>query len=126
MQTELTLHAKKQEQLAVKRAYQEEIIKASARYERLLANKDFQDVLTDLKNLVKLHQDEILGFLRVYSLTSSFFKKMRLVEVMSQHQIRKEQIEEAINYPSLIVQNAEIAREDLAKLKEQEKENSNV
>ena len=105
----------------------EQIITASARYERLLVNKDFQDIMADLKNVVDMHEKEIKVYLQSYSLSSSFFKKMRLAEVMGQHQMKKEQIEEAINYPKMIVAKAAEAREVLAKIKEQElKENNNV
>jgi hypothetical protein len=50
---------------------------------------------------------------------------MRLAEIMAQHQLRRDQITSAINYPNMIVQKANEAREELSKLKEQEKENEN-
>lgn len=126
MQTEETLQEQKKQLKESKIAFLTSIIDASARYERLLVNKDFQDVIDDLKNIVNLHDNEIKGYLRVYSLTSSFFKKMRLAEVLGQHQLKKDQIEEALNYPKLIVQKAVEAREELAVLKAQEKELNHV
>lgn len=126
MQTEDTLIDTKKKLLNDKINFLTDIVNASARYERLLANKDFQDILTDLKNLIDLHENEIKGYLKAYSLTSSFFKKMRLAEVLGQHQLRKDQIEEAVNYPKLIVDKAVEAREELAKLKDQEKEINHV
>lgn len=109
-----------------KAKFLEEIITAAARYERLLALKDFQDLLVDLGKLVALHKSEINSYLEAYSLASSFFKKMRLAEVMAQHQIRMQQIQEAVNYPQVLVQKAVESREELAKLKAMAKENVNV
>lgn len=103
----------------------QEIISAAARYERLLAVQDFQDILTDLKKLVELHETEIRGYLAAYSMSSSFFKKMRLAEVLGQHQLKKTQIEDAINYPQQLVDKASEAREEIAKLKALDKETSN-
>lgn len=103
-----------------------EIITASARYERLNANQDFIDILNDLKNIVAMHKAEIEGYLTAYSLTSSFFKKMRLAEVMGQHQMRMQQIQEAISYPASIIQKAVDARTEIAKLIELQKEIANV
>lgn len=123
METELMLEEKKQRIVEEKKKFLKEIIDASARYERLLANSDFINVLSDLKNLCKLHEDEIQGYLKAYSMSTSFFKRMRLMEVLGQHQLRKEQIENAINYPAMIVSKANEAREDLAKISEQEREN---
>lgn len=118
--------AKKEQIKKEKLDFLQSIIVASARYERLLANKDFQDVLSDLQNVVKVHEEEIAGYLKAYSFTTSFFKKMRLAEVLGQHQMRKTQIEEAISYPNVIVEKARQAREELSTLKAQEKEITHV
>jgi len=126
MQTMEVVEDRKKVILDEKKQFLEDIIKAAARYERLLTNKDFQDVLSDLRTIADLHDKEVKVYLTMYTSASSFFKKIRFAEVMSQHQSKKETIEEAVNYPSLIVQKAEIAREELAKLKIQEKENENV
>lgn len=126
METEESKLDKKQKLIESKKGFLSDIINAAARYERLLANKDFQDVLADLRNVVSLHEDEIKGYLKAYSMTSSFFKKMRLAEVLGQHQLKKDQIEEAVNYPQLLVQKAVEAREELAVLKDQEKELNHV
>jgi hypothetical protein len=125
MQTEDIVQDKKKELIENKKKFLIDIIAASARYERLLSNKDFIDIMKDLTNVVSMHDNEIKGYLSVYSMSSSFFKKMRLAEVMSQHQLKRDQIQEAINYPQNIVQQASIAREELDKLKQQEKENEN-
>ena len=110
--------------LEEKKQFLKEIVDAAARYERLMVNKDFLDVLADMENVAKLHAEEVQGFLKAYSLSTSFFKKMRLAEVMGQHQMRQEQIIEAVNYPKLMVEKAKEARELLSKIREQElKEN---
>jgi hypothetical protein len=126
MQTEEATLSAKQKLIESKQKFLTDIILAAARYERLLVNKDFQDLLLDLSNLVKLHDDEIKGYLATYSISSSLFKKMRIAEIMGQHQLRRDQIQEGINYPQMLVGKAREAREELAKLKEQEKENTNV
>lgn len=126
METPQAVEERKKELQQQKIKFLEEVISAASRYERLIVNKDFLDVLEDLKKLVDLHKSEINGYLTAYSLSSSFFKKMRLAEVMSQHQLRMQQIQDAINYPQTLVQKAIEAREELVKLKTIERENSNV
>lgn len=126
METPLSTEEKKIQLRNDRIQFLTDIITASSRYERLLANSDFIAVMNDLQNVVKNHDDEIQGYLQAYSLTSSFFKKMRLAEVLGQHQLRKSQILDAINYPKMIVEKAKEARESLAKLKEQEKETNHV
>lgn len=126
METPQAVEERKKELQQQKTKFLEEVISAASRYERLIVNKDFLDVLEDLKKLVDLHKAEINGYLTAYSLSSSFFKKMRLAEVMSQHQLRMQQIQDAINYPQTLVQKAIEAREELVKLKTIERENSNV
>lgn len=104
----------------------EDVVAAAGRYERLLVNQDFIDMLADLKKISDLHESEIRGYLAAYSMSSSFFKKMRLAEVLGQHQLRKSQIDEAMSYPATLVQKAVEAREEIAKLKALDKETTNV
>lgn len=126
MQLQSDIELKKQERKEQEIKFLTEIVEASARFERLLANSDFVKVLEDLKRVAQTHDEEIQGYLKAYSFSTSFFKKMRLAEVLGQHQMRKDAILEAISYPSLIVEKAREAREKLAQLKSQEKELSHV
>lgn len=104
----------------------EDVVAAAGRYERLLVNQDFIDMLADLKKISDLHESEIRAYLAAYSMSSSFFKKMRLAEVLGQHQLQKSQIDEAMSYPATLVQKAIEAREEIAKLKALDKETTNV
>lgn len=95
------------------------IIRASARYERLVVLGDFQDMLKDLENLKKVHEAEVKGWTEQLEGTS-FFKKMRLVEVISVHQIRANQIIEALAYFPKLKAAADEARMFLRAITEEE------
>lgn len=97
-----------------------QIIDAAARYERLMSNKDFQDYLSDRQKIIQLHEGEIQGYLQMIAAAPSIFKRMRLMEVITQHQIRKECVEESILYPHQIIQKAREAREELKTIREKE------
>lgn len=126
METPQAVEDKKKQLREDKAKFLQEIVAAAGRYERLLVNQDFVDMLEDLKKVAELHEKEVRGYLAAYSLSTSFFKKMRLAEVMGQHQLRQSQIEEAISYPATLVQKAVEAREEIAKLKALDKETTNV
>lgn len=108
------------EELQRRKKYLREIVDASARYERLLSQKDFQDVLMDMKRLSDIHGQQIDGWMKEKLNSDSPFKRMRLESVILKHQIRKEQIDEAMSYPQHIVQEANQAREELTRIKEEE------
>ena len=125
MITEENKAEKAKSQLEEEIDYLKQIIEASSRYERLLSNSDFNGILADLKKVAQFHKEEIDNYLKMFSLSTSFFKRMRLTEVMSQHQTKMDIIIEAIMYPEKIVSKAIEARERIAKIKEQEKEKAN-
>lgn len=96
------------------------IIKAAGVYERLETNEDWQKVQEHMKDLSRVHSEQIAGYLGLMAGTS-FFKRMRLLDVVMVHQIRMEQINEGLNYPKRIMFEAVSARERLAQIREKEK-----
>lgn len=100
----------------------EAVIRAAAKYERMEALKDWHDIQEDLENVVKIHKGQIEGYLGEM-VGTSFFKRLRLIDVVMVHQIRMDQIREAINYPKRIVHQAREAREWLDQQRQKEKEN---
>jgi hypothetical protein len=100
----------------------EEIIKAAAIYERLDSNPDFQQAVEHMKGLVKVHEAEIGGWMAQME-SASFFKRIKIMDTIMVHQIRKSQIQEAIAYPKRIVFQAQQAREFLRITRLKEKAN---
>lgn len=123
MITQAAKDEKEQASLTEQIKYCKEVIRAAARYERLMALKDFTDLLEDLKNLIKIHEQEINGWTTLTE-GASFFKRMRLNDTILVHAIRKNQLNEAINYPAKIIAAAREAREGLALLTEEEKKHA--
>lgn len=95
-----------------------DLIQVSARYERLMVSKDFTDMLHDLENLKKVHEDEVKGWTEQLE-GMSYFKSMRLLEVIKVNQIRANQIREALNYIPKLIDSANEARELLKSMREE-------
>lgn len=114
-------HRRKIEDSSKEEAIKEakEIIKAAARYERLAVNKDFIDVINDLKGVKETHDQQAKGWLEQIE-GMSLFKSMRLLEVIKVHQIRANQLNEAINYIPRIMKQADEARMFLRAITEEE------
>lgn len=96
--------------------YLEEVIKASSKFERLLSNSDFLELLKDMEDVIKAHQEQINGFMHSM-IGTSIFKQMRILSVIQVHQIRMEQLKEAIARPKQIVLMAQSAREEIKNMK---------
>lgn len=101
----------------------QEIVKSAGVYERLEANQDWIEHKKHLEDLTKIHKGQIDGWMGQMA-AASFFKRLKMLDVALVHQIRKEQLEEWINYPSRIIQQANQAREILADLRKKEKANN--
>lgn len=104
------------EKTEARKYFLKQVIKASSKYERLMSNSDFLAMLKDLQGIVDTHRAEIDGYTSAYASASSIFRKMRIMEVISQHEIRRQQIQEAINYPQSLIDNVSKFREEYAKL----------
>lgn len=98
-----------------------DIIKAAAVYERLEVNPDWITLKEHLAGVAKVHTEQIAGYLQMMS-GVSFFKRLRFLDIIMTHQIRLEQINEALSYPKRIVHEALLARETLDVIKEKEKQ----
>jgi len=103
--------------------YSKDLIRAAARYERLTSLRDFQDMLYDLENLKVVHENEVKGWTQQLE-GSSFFKKLRLMEVIATHQIRINQISEALAYFPKLISAANDARMFLRAVTEEEQVNA--
>lgn len=116
MITEEQKQLQQNEKVEARKDFLKQVIKAAAKYERLMSNSDFLAMLTDLQRIVDTHSAEINGYISAYAGSSSIFRKMRIMEVVSQHEIRRQQIQEAINYPQSLIDNVSKFREEYAKL----------
>lgn len=94
------------------------VIKASERYERLSSNKDFQDCLNDLRDVLKVHREQLLLMDIDLDQATSPFKINRIAIGRKMHLNRMQQISEAIRQPEAIVNMGKIAR---ARIEEIEK-----
>lgn len=101
----------------------EEIIKAAAVYERLAINADYKTMIGHLEGLRDIHQDQINGWMNQMA-GASFFKRIKFMDVMLIHQVRKEQLQEAINYPKQLMHAANEAREFMKKHRKKETANA--
>lgn len=93
----------------------QEIINTSAVYERLSVNPDWKKHVEILKGLVQVHKSQIDGWMAQMA-EASFFKRLKMMDVMLVHQVRKEQAEEWINYAGRVQEQARQAKEVLAGL----------
>lgn len=106
----------------------EDILRKAEKYERLKGNPDWEGVLNDIKVLMGLHDREIANALAQLTAvrpsgTMAQDKKVYgrddWFDFILGHQIRKEQLQEALNEQKRILDAAKMAREALPKLKEQ-------
>ena len=99
----------------------QDILKKAEKYERLKDNDDWKGVLEDINILRDLHRREIDSAQKMMT-RQSFFRKMRTVDFIVEHQIRLEQIEEALKEMDRIIAAAKIARERLPEFQTQLRE----
>lgn len=105
----------------------EDILRKAEKYERLKGNPDWEGVLEDIKVLMGIHDKEISNALA--QLTSvrpsgtmaednKVYGRDDWFDFILMHQIRKEQLQEALNEQKRILEAAKMAREALPKLKD--------
>lgn len=96
-------------------AYWEEVLKKSEKYERLMQDSDFQEVLKDLDQTVSAHQTQIDQCLEGMSEYSP-----KLLEdaqhTLFIHQLLKEQAKLAIDRPGKILELAKEARKQIPEI----------
>lgn len=97
--------------------YQLEVLQKSEKYERLNENDDWKEVLEDIRAGIKAHETEIAqALVSLSELQPSEREKM--FDFILIHQVRKEQIEQALNRPVQILELAKKARTLIPELKE--------
>lgn len=99
-------------------AYLAEVLQKSEKYERLMQDSDFKEVLKDIQQTIDAHDGEIKSCLAQMSeytvkLEQDAFHAIRI------HQVLKEQAQRAMNRPSEILELAKNARTKLPELREQ-------
>lgn len=112
--------------------YCKDVIKAAGRYERLLVDSDFKEVLADLTRLAGIHKQQIDGWLSQLegcinddeAQENPVQKHLRIFELIKVHQCRMNQLHEAIKYPQQLIQTANEARTTLHKLLKEDKEDA--
>ena len=105
--------------------YLENILKVAPRFERLVADEDFQAWMQDLKDAAEVHKGEILEWANELglpasdnlSVTDGFFRRLQIMTTIEQHAVRREQLLELVNQPEKIVHAALTARDRLAEIK---------
>lgn len=103
-----------------------EVIARAEGYERLLLNKDFQNYVQDVKDRIAAHEANIQSLLRQITSASSPFKRLRLSDVIQQHQIRKEECEALVGFPETTKNAKEESMQRLDEINKLEKEIPNV
>lgn len=99
-------------------AFLVEVLQKSEKYERLMQDSDFKDVLKDIQQTIDAHDGEIKSCLAQMSeytpkLEQDAFHAIRV------HQILKEQAQHAMKRPEEILALAKNARTRLPELQEQ-------
>lgn len=96
------------------------VIRAAERYERLLANRDFQDCLKDLNELQGIHRQQLAVMDLELDQASSPFKINRIAVARKMHLNRMQQVNEAIKQPEIIVNAGKEARARIEELEKTE------
>ncbi len=108
------------------REFLKQQIRVGERYERLLSNSDFKDMLRDLEDTLKIHQSQ-LDLLDVdLQESNSPFKMNRISLVRKLHIERMLQIRLAIRRPQQLVSMADDAKKRLDEISTLEKEIPNA
>jgi len=105
--------------------YNEQILEAAPRFERLMADDDFKGWLKDLEDAAEVHKNEIVEWatqlglppMEKLSVTDGYFRRFQITAMIEQLAIRREQFLELANRPEKIIHAALTARERLAELK---------
>lgn len=95
----------------------QEMLQKSEKYERLKGNPDWEGVKEDIKIVCDIHRREIKYATEMLP-RLSFFKRMKTVDFITEHQIRLEQLEEALQEERRILEAGRLARETLPLLRE--------
>lgn len=110
------------QQLKAEKEFLMQQIKAGERYERLLVNKDFQDMLKDLETTVKVHSSQLEILDIDLQECNSPFKINRIASVRKTHLERMMQIKIAIRRPQQLVDLGNKAKQRLSEINKLERE----
>ena len=97
------------ETLTQERKFLEQVIRSAEIYERLSSNSDFKQYVKDVEDRIKAHDTNINGYVASLASVSSPFKRMRLMETIANHQIRKEECQTLISFPETTKRSKEEA-----------------
>lgn len=106
--------------------FNNEIILAAAKYERINENRDFLSVLGDLRGVKEVLDKEILVLSKQIVMSEDPRDRMTVQNEFLTKSIRRMVLEEAISYPARIINQATLAKEENIELKKRLKENSNA
>lgn len=118
METDYDQLERKHQSLSNELVYWTEVLQKSEKYERLKDDGDWQDVFKEIRHVLKVHDDEIAKALETLSGLNPRDRE-DANSVILIHQIRKEQIQEALNEPERIADLARRARERIPDIKEE-------
>ena len=112
--------------LIEERKFLRQVIQSGEKYERLVNNSDFNGYVKDVQVRIDAHDANIKGYIGQMSSCASPFKRMRLADLIQQHQIRKEECETLIQFPESTRSAKEEALQRLETIDKLEKEINHV
>lgn len=105
--------------------FNNQIVVAAAKYERILVNRDFLEILKDMQNVKEILDKELLTLSKQLIETDDPIERKTVLNEFINKSIRCKVINEAITYPELIVGRAFQAKEENTEIRKKLKEKSN-
>lgn len=106
--------------------FNNEIIVASAKYERALSNKDYLAIIEDVKRVREILEREILMLSKQLVATHDPVGRETVFNEFMEKAIRLQSVIEASTYAERITHESNVAKEENVELKNKLKENSNA
>lgn len=123
--TEIDRLEKEKFEIQKKIDFNNEIIVASAKYERALSNKDYLTIIDDVKRVREVLEREILMLSKQLVMTHDPVERETVYNEFMEKSIRLQVVTEASTYAERIVHEANVAKEENVELKNKLKEISN-
>lgn len=106
--------------------FNNQIIVASAKYEREMSHRDFLEILADMKRVKEVLDNEILMLSRQIAILDDQTERANVLNEFMTKSVRRLVVEEAVSYPERIIHQAGMAKEENIELKKQLKEKYNA
>jgi hypothetical protein len=126
MLTEQDRQDQEKNELQAKLKWNSEVIVAAAKYERLVDNRDYKDILNDMNNVKEVLDTEILMLSNQLVMEEDPIKRETVFNEFMAKSMRRLVIAEGISYTTRIIHEASVARDENVVLRQQLKEKFNA